>query len=956
MDPASANESRDALVLLHAPIGRDARLLHDVLQRANIASLICGTADILCQEIELGAGAVIVTEEALDPYGVTCLANALRKQRPWSELPVTVLTVRGELAQAARHHLAELRGIGDLALLERPLRSDTIISAARTALRARAKQYEVRGREAELQLVADSVPVLISYIDAGQVFRRVNRTYFDWFGRRTEDVIGRSIAEIAGEPHATIAAPYIARALAGERVSFESRVRDQFNEFREVAVFYAPDIGPGGTVRGFSALVQDITDRKRSQRRQAMLLDLGARQRSTADPQETMRAAAEAIGGHLEADRAGFFEVEHDVAAFTSGWSAERLAAIGGTKPVAALGSRLAQRLSKGETLDFVDVRLSELTGGSCFADTGAAGLICAPILRGGAWCGALYVHVAEPRRWRPDEVELMTEVAAQTWDAVERTRAVSGLRASEARFRFLAQLDDATRGLTDASEISLSAARLLTEHLQVNRCAYADVEEDEDTFNLSGDYNRGVPSIVGQYRFTDFGGECLRTMREGRPYVVFDSEADPRVEHVRDPYRAASIRAVICVPLRKSGRFVAAMAVHQKTSREWTADEVELVQQVGSRCWESIERTKVARVLKEREERFRFLAESIPQMVWTAGPDGSLQYMNGQGAAFFAVEAEQILGCGWLDRVHEEDRAEAAARWRRSLETGEPYEMFLRFLRGKDAVWRWHLVRALALRPAGGNVAQWFGTCTDIDDQKSTEAELKRTNRELEEFAYVSSHDLQEPLRMVNIYTQLLLRELGAQASPEIAEYAGYVRSGVKRMEALIRDLLAYSRAGHYEASAETGRAELGPALRRALADLDTTIRDTQAEFSIEPLPAVLGEESQLVHVFLNLVSNAIKYRKPGERPCLRIGAKREGGYWVVAVSDNGIGFDPQFADRIFGLFKRLHRHDQYPGTGLGLAICKRIVERYGGRIWAESSPGVGSTFFVALKEAPLE
>ncbi|MBL8213582.1 MAG: hybrid sensor histidine kinase/response regulator, partial [Bryobacterales bacterium] len=135
---------------------------------------------------------------------------------------------------------------------------------------------------------------------------------------------------------------------------------------------------------------------------------------------------------------------------------------------------------------------------------------------------------------------------------------------------------------------------------------------------------------------------------------------------------------------------------------------------------------------------------------------------------------------------------------------------------------------------------------------------------------------------------------------------------------------------------------------------DLNAALLDTGAEVSMEPLPGVVGDENQLGHVFLNLLSNSLKYRKLEVRPGLRIGARREADFWVVSVADNGIGFDPEFAERIFGLFKRLHRHDEYPGTGLGLAICKRIVERYGGRIWAESSPGVGSTFFVALREAP--
>jgi PAS domain S-box-containing protein len=949
MNPTSASTSRDCLVLLHAPIGRDARLLHELLRHAKIDSLMCRSIESLCREIQHGAGAVFVTEEALDSRAVECLSTVLRKQGSWSDLPLIVLTLGGEPTLATRDRLAELGRLGDLSLLERPLRSDTIVSVARAALRARTKQYEVRGRDAELQLVADNVPVLISYIDTEQVYRRVNHTYFEWFGKLPEQVVGRTICELAGEPHYSIAEPYITRALAGERVSFESQLRDRTNGIREIAVSYAPDVAPDGTVRGFISLVQDVTDRKLFERRQTLLLDLVERQRNAAESVEMMRLAAEALGMHLTTDRVCFFEVQGDLLEFSVGWTAGRLPLLTGKWLASALGTQSLERVRRGEAVSIDDALADNADG----EKAGAVALVRAPIVRSSCWRAGLCVDNAEARSWRADEVDLIKDVAERTWDAVERARALSALRASEARFRFLAHLDDATRPLNDAQQITVTAARLLAEHLHVSRCAYADVEEDEDTFNLIGDYNRGVPSIVGRYTFSAFGVDCASLMRAGRPYVVCDSESDVRTEPVRASYRATAIRSVVCIPLRKRTRLVAAMAVHQNTPRRWQMDEVELVQQVANRCWESIERTRVTRALEQREQRFRFLAESIPQMVWTTGPDGSIQYINGRGAAFFSSDSQEIVGSGWLERVHPDDREETAARWNRCLETGEPYEMFLRLRRGNDGSWRWHLVRALPLRSDSGNLTQWFGTFTDIDDQKAIEAELTRTNRELEEFAYVSSHDLQEPLRMVNTYSQLFLRRLGPQTTPELQQYAEYIRTGVRRMEALLRDLLTYSSAGHQEAAGETSTADLQAALQQAIADLDTNIRDTHAQVSVDSLPMVIGDQNQLSHVFLNLLSNAIKYRRPAERPCLRIAARHAGDQWIVSVADNGIGFEQRHADRIFGLFKRLHRQEEYPGTGLGLAICKRIVERYGGRIWAESRPGVGSTFSFMLPEA---
>jgi PAS domain S-box-containing protein len=260
-------------------------------------------------------------------------------------------------------------------------------------------------------------------------------------------------------------------------------------------------------------------------------------------------------------------------------------------------------------------------------------------------------------------------------------------------------------------------------------------------------------------------------------------------------------------------------------------------------------------------------------------------------------------------------------------------------------------------IRNERGEVVMMVPEGRDITGQKRAEEELKRSNeeltrvnRELEEFAYVASHDLQEPLRMVNIYTQLILDEID-QSPPDIGQYAAFVQEGVRRMEGLIHDLLTFSRAVHSD-SAPVGNADLSAALSEAVSVLKNRIQESGCVIAAEPLPTVRGDVSQMAHVFQNLLSNALKYCKRGVPPAIQVSAKREGGYWVIAIRDHGIGFEPRYAERIFGLFKRLYK-EEYPGTGLGLAICKRIVERYGGRIWAEGNPGEGSTFYFSLPAA---
>jgi PAS domain S-box-containing protein len=230
---------------------------------------------------------------------------------------------------------------------------------------------------------------------------------------------------------------------------------------------------------------------------------------------------------------------------------------------------------------------------------------------------------------------------------------------------------------------------------------------------------------------------------------------------------------------------------------------------------------------------------------------------------------------------------------------------------------------------------------------------ELTRSNEELQQFAYVASHDLQEPLRMISSYTQLLGRRYGDRLDGDAQEFMAYIVDGAARMKQLIEDLLAYSRVG--TRGKEFQEVDSGASLSRALANLRTAAEASGAAVTHDPMPMVLADGAQLAQVFQNLIGNAIKFRGE-EPPRVHVHAETTDSVWVFTVKDNGIGLDTQYADRIWMMFQRLHNKADYPGTGIGLAIVKKIVERHGGRIWVESEPGKGSTFGFTIARSGAE
>ncbi len=361
------------------------------------------------------------------------------------------------------------------------------------------------------------------------------------------------------------------------------------------------------------------------------------------------------------------------------------------------------------------------------------------------------------------------------------------------------------------------------------------------------------------------------------------------------------------------------------------------------------MERKRAEAARRSAQKQMQAIIDNTSAVIFMKGIDGRYLMVNRQFEELFHVAREAMVGKRDDDIFPPEMARAFQENDRKAIAAGQPLQM--EEIAPHDDGPHTYVSVKFPLHDAEGVVSAVCGVAMDITDRKRSEEELLRSNRELEQFASIASHDLREPLRMVSSYLQLLERRYQGQLDDEAHEFLGFAVDGAVRMRRLIDDLLEYSRVG--TRGKPLGPTDSAKVLRAVGEDLKVAIDEAGAVITQdEILPCVLADESQLAQVFQNLIANALKFRGP-DSPRIHVGARRENDRWTFSVRDNGIGIDPKFFDRIFVIFQRLHGREKYDGTGIGLAICQKIIKRHEGRLWVESLPGHGATFYFTLEGA---
>ena len=544
--------------------------------------------------------------------------------------------------------------------------------------------------------------------------------------------------------------------------------------------------------------------------------------------------------------------------------------------------------------------------------------------------------------------------------------KTISPPRAAKSSFRIL-YLED------DRNDVELVRAKLEEEGLA---CSMIPVETEADFITALNNY--GFDVILADYKLPSFDGlAALSIARKKAPDVPFIFVSGSMGEELAiDTLKRGATDYVLKQRLSRLGPAIrrALEEAEEHLERRKAEEEVKKYQEhleemVKERTaqlnltneqleQEIADRKRMEEILLESEARYRIVADNTYDWEFWLNPDGKFLYCSPSCKRITGCDAEEFMSDpDLLDRIiHPDDRSVFLKHIHEVGEKAVSDEIEFRIVR-PDGSYRWigHICQPVFDK--GGLFLGRRGSNRDVTKRKRAEDGLKkisdelvRSNADLQQFAYAASHDLQEPLRVIEGFIKLLAKRYEKKLDAKAEEFIGFAIEGVKGMRALIKDLLDYSRVGTRDINLRP--TDFSEAVDRAVFNLKEAVEESGAVITHDPLPTIRADIMQMSRLFQNLIGNAIKFRGK-KTPDIHISAERNENGWTFSVRDNGIGIDTENAERIFAVFQRLHTREEYPGTGIGLAVCKRIVERHGGKIWVKSKEGKGSTFCFTIPDA---
>ncbi len=790
---------------------------------------------------------------------------------------------------------------------------------------------------AEMVLDADGQPVSYRFLEVNPLFEEMSGL---------TDAGGRTIHELAPDIEPHWVETYARAALGGEAIRFESRSEALGRWFD---VFAAP-VEPRGR---FAVVFKDVTEQKEAEQ---ALAESEAHYRFMSETlqQQIWTARPDGQLDFVNHYVLGYFGRSYDEM-IGLGWQG-----VVHEDDLPRVAERWSRALETGDPYE-VEFRLRNAEDGSWRWHLGRASALRDDRGEIVKWFGAnTDIHAK-----KKIETVMVEANRALEGHVAERTQELEGFSED---LKLLHRIT--TTRHASPEEVFQEYLRAGCEIFEMPIGILSETPLDEATGTRTyrlHTVESPVPEVVAGLEMPISEAFCDAVVERGRTVSYADVCSEGDEVACKAAHAEHGLNSFIGTPLVVDGELFGTLNFVSPEPRPqgFAPHEHELIEVMAESVVQMLSLQRAERRSAEAEARSRSIVHTVEEGLMLVEADGTVLMSNPAARRMLGLEAEGVLGGvtgppRWQviypdgTPVPDHDLPERSV-----FLSGQPMRGVVQGIVGENGLTRWFSVNA---RPAGRGedeaVTSVVVSFNDITEQLHVEQSLKRNaeqlaerNAELEQFAYVASHDLQEPLRMVSSFLQLLQRRYADQLDETADEYIAYAVDGAKRMQVLIQDLLAYSRVG------TRGKAfkpvDVGRTLETVLTDLGPALEDTGATVEAGALPTLPADETQLRQLLQNLVANAIKFH--GDKtPVVRVSAEEaeEDGraLWRIAVADNGIGIEPHHAERVFQIFQRLHTRDEYEGTGIGLAMCKKIVERHGGRIWFESEPGDGTTFYFTI------